>query len=200
MRGSFIIVGFFVVGLFLGLYVDFLLPVVESDITIYVLYALMFTVGISIGCDKKALNSLRNQDLKVILLPLGTIFGTIIAATLVSPLIFGVRLTDVIAISGGFGYYSLSSIILTEYRGAEIGTIALVANIAREIIALLAAPLLLRYFGRLAPISAAGATSLDTLLPIITRFSGKEFVVISIFHGLVLELTVPVLVTFLAQL
>lgn len=200
MKGSLIIVGFFVIGVFLGINIDMLLPIVESDITIYVLYALMLTVGISIGSDKKALDALRNQDLKVILLPIGTILGTIIAAVIISPLIFGVRLTDVIAISGGFGYYSLSSIILTEYRGAEIGTIALVTNIAREIIALLAAPLLLKYFGRLAPISAAGATSLDTLLPIITRFSGKEFVVISIFHGLVLELTVPILVTFLAQL
>lgn len=200
MKGSLIIVAFFALGVVLGLKVDALLPVVESNLSMYVLYALMFTVGLSIGCDKQALNALRNQNMKVILLPVGTILGSLAGAAIISPLVFNVSLRDILAISGGFGYYSLSSIILTEYRGAEIGTIALVANIVREIAALLGAPLFLKYFGRLAPISAAGATSLDTLLPVITKFSGKEFVVVSIFHGLVLELTVPILVTFLAGL
>ena len=166
----------------------------------YVLYCLMFTVGLSIGCDKNALNALRTQDLKVILLPIGTIAGTLLGALAVYPLVSDTPMQDVLAIASGFGYYSLSSIILTEYRGAEIGTIALMANITREIITLLAAPLLVTLFGKLAVISSAGATSLDTLLPIVAKFSGKEFVIVSIFHGLILELTVPILVTFLAGL
>lgn len=195
MKGSLIIVAFFVVGVILGLDLDVLKSFAESDVSSYVLYGLMFSVGISIGCDKKTLNSLRNQDLRVILLPVATIIGTTVAALLVSPLISGLTLRETLAVSAGFGYYSLSSIIITEYSGAEIGTIALLANIIREIMALLLAPFMVRWFSPLALISASGATSLDTLLPIITRFSGKEFVVISIFHGLVMELTVPVLVT-----
>lgn len=193
MRGSLIIVAFFAVGVLLGLTIDWLKNIPEYSN--YVLYALMFTVGISIGCDKKTLNSLRNQDLRVVLLPVATIIGTTVAALLVAPLLTGMTLREVLAVSAGFGYYSLSSIIITEYSGAEIGTIALIANIVREIMALLLAPLMVRWFSPLGLISASGATSLDTLLPIITRFSGNEFVVISIFHGLVMELTVPVLVT-----
>lgn len=193
MKGSLIIVAFFAVGVVLGLTVESL--VVVTEYSSYVLYALMFTVGVSIGCDKKTLNSLRNQDLRVVLLPVATIIGTTAAAILISPLITGLSLKEVLAVSAGFGYYSLSSIIITEYSGAEIGTIALIANIVREIMALLLAPIMVRWFSPLGLISASGATSLDTLLPIITRFSGKEFVVISIFHGLVMELTVPVLVT-----
>lgn len=46
--------------------------------------------------------------------------------------------------------------------------------------ALLGAPLLVRYFGRLAPISAAGVNSMDVILPVITRYSGKEMVPIAI--------------------
>lgn len=193
MKGSLIIVGFFVVGIVLGLNIDLLKEYTEYSS--YVLYALMFTVGVSIGCDKKTLNSLRNQDLRVVLLPVATIIGTLGATLLLTPLMTGMSLREVLAVAAGFGYYSLSSIIITEYSGAEIGTIALIANIVREIMALLMAPLMVRWFSPLALISASGATSLDTLLPIITRFSGKEFVVISIFHGLVMELTVPVLVT-----
>lgn len=193
MKGSLIIVGFFVVGIVLGLNIDSLKECTEYSS--YVLYALMFTVGVSIGCDKKTLNSLRNQDLRVVLLPVATIVGTLGAALLLTPLMTDMSLREVLTVASGFGYYSLSSIIITEYSGAEIGTIALIANIVREIMALLMAPLMVRWFSPLALISASGATSLDTLLPIITRFSGKEFVVISIFHGLVMELTVPVLVT-----
>ena len=99
------------------------------------------------------------------------------------------------AVGSGFGYYSLSSIFITEYKGAELGTIALLSNILREIMALLLAPLFVKYFGKLAPISVGGATTMDTTLPIILKFSGKEFAVISVFHGFILDLSVPVLVT-----
>lgn len=61
---------------------------------------------------------------------------------------------DTMAINSGFAYYSLSSIFITEFRGVELGTIALLANIIREMITLLLAPLLAKVFGPLAPITA----------------------------------------------
>ena len=104
------------------------------------------------------------------------------------------------AVGAGFGYYSLSSIFITEYKGPELGTIALLSNITREIITLLFAPLLVRWFGNLAPISAGGATTMDTTLPIITRYSGQSFVVVSIFHGFVVDFSVPFLVTLFCSI
>ena len=100
----------------------------------------------------------------------------------------------------GFGYYSLSGIFITEYRGPELGTVALLANISRELLTLLCAPLLVRWFGRLAPISAGGATTMDTTLPVITRVSGNAYVVVSVFHGFVVDFSVPFLVTFFCSL
>ena len=73
------------------------------------------------------------------------------------------------------------------------------SNIFREIITLLFAPLLAKYFGELAPIAAGGATAMDTTLPIITKFSGKEYGIISLFSGIVLSLLVPFLVTFILK-
>ena len=108
--------------------------------------------------------------------------------------------TDCMAVGAGFGYYSLSSIFITEYKGPELGTIALLSNITREIITLLFAPLLVRWFGNLAPISAGGATTMDTTLPIITRYSGQSFVVVSIFHGFVVDFSVPFLVTLFCSI
>ena len=109
-------------------------------------------------------------------------------------------LTDCLAVASGFGYYSLSSIFITEYRGSELGTVALLANISREIITLLMAPILVKWFGRLAPISAGGATTMDTTLPVILKTSGSSFVVLSVFHGFVVDFSVPFLVTFFCSL
>lgn len=112
------------------------------------------------------------------------------------------------AVGSGFAYYSLSSILITQFKepsiglqlATELGTIALLANISREILTLLAAPLLVRWFGNLAPISAGGATTMDTTLPIITRTAGQQFVVVSIFHGFVVDFSVPFLVTLFCSI
>ncbi|MCF0160822.1 MAG: lysine exporter LysO family protein, partial [Bacteroidaceae bacterium] len=88
----------------------------------------------------------------------------------------------------------LSSMIISNAKGPELGTIALMANIIREVITLLGAPLLVRIFGRLAPISSGGATTMDTTLPIITETCGNQFVMVSLFHGFVVDFSVPFLV------
>lgn len=196
MKGSLIIVAFFIAGVLLGRFVDIPAILTAEAPTLYALYALMFLVGISIGSDKKALQALKQQNLKIVLVPLATIVGTLIGSALISFILSGRSITDCLAVGSGFGYYSLSTIFITQYKGAELGTIALVSNIMRELIALLAAPLLVRYFGMLAPISVGGATTADTTLPIITKFCGKEFVIISIVHGITVDLSVPFLVTF----
>lgn len=196
MKGSLTIVAFFIAGVLLGRFVDIPAILTAEAPTLYALYALMFLVGISIGSDKKALQALKQQNLKIVLVPLATIVGTLIGSALISFILSGRSITDCLAVGSGFGYYSLSTIFITQYKGAELGTIALVSNIMRELIALLAAPLLVRYFGKLAPISVGGATTADTTLPIITKFCGKEFVIISIVHGITVDLSVPFLVTF----
>lgn len=196
MKGSITIVAFFIAGILIARFIDIPSSVTGDKLTVYALYLLMFLVGISIGSDKKALQALRRQDLKLVLVPLATISGTLAGSVLISFALQGRSITDCLAVGSGFGYYSLSSIFITQYKGAELGTIALVSNIMRELIALLAAPLLVRYFGKLAPISVGGATTADTTLPIITKFSGKEFVIISIIHGITVDLSVPFLVTF----
>lgn len=166
------------------------------DASFYVLCVLMFFVGFGVGSDTNVLGNLRGVNPRLLLLPLVTIAGTLAGVAAVSFLLPDRSLADCLAIGSGFGYYSLSSIFITEYRGAELGTVALIANIMRELIVLIAAPLLVRCFGRLAPISAAGATSMDTTLPVIMQTSGSGFVILSVFHGFVVDFSVPFLVTF----
>ena len=196
MKGSLIIVGFFVLGIIVGLCDVIPDSFVNSDVSYYALCCLMFCVGISIGCDTSVLKSFKEVNPRLMMLPIMTILGTLAGCAAVSILLGHRQLTDCLAIGSGFGYYSLSSIFITQYRGAELGTIALLANISREILTLLCAPLLAKYFGRVAPISVGGATTMDTTLPIITRYTGESFIIVSIFHGFCVDFSVPFLVTF----
>ncbi len=196
MKGSLIIVGFFLLGTLCGMF--HLLPsdLSQSNISFYALCALMFSVGISIGNDPQTLRNFRSLNPRLVLLPVATILGTLSTAALVSLILPHRSASECMAIGSGMGYYSLSSIFITQYKGPELGTLALLSNILREIMTLLCAPLLVRWFGNLAPISAGGATTMDTTLPIITRTAGQQFVIVSIFHGFITDFSVPFLVTF----
>ena len=83
MKGSLIVVGFFALGCLLGW--SGWLPdvVIENDITVYVLYLLMFQVGLSIGSDKKLKDILGSIRPKLLLVPLATIAGTLVFSALV---------------------------------------------------------------------------------------------------------------------
>lgn len=200
MKGSLIIVGFFVLGTFCGAFHLLPFDIGESRVSFYVLCGLMFSVGLSIGNDPQTLKNFRALNPRLVFLPIATILGTLGAAALVSLLLPHRSVADCMAVGSGMGYYSLSSIFITEYKGPELGTVALLSNIFREIMTLLCAPLLVRWFGNLAPIASGGATTMDTTLPIITRCVGQQFVVVSIFHGFVTDFSVPFLVTFFCSI
>ena len=203
MKGSIIIIAFFALGIAVGLLFstcNLQFSIFNIHFSTFILYALMFCVGISIGSDTKTLKSFKDVNPRLMMLPVMTVVGTLAGTAAASALLPHRHVFDCLAIGSGFGYYSLSSIFITEYKGAELGTIALLANIMREIITLLCAPLLVRYFGKLAPISMGGATTMDTTLPIITRTSGQDYVIVSIFHGFCVDFSVPFLVTFFCSI
>lgn len=195
MKGSLIIVAFFAAGILCGR-AD-VLPqwVSSSTVSMTALCALLLCVGMGIGSNPDMKSEFRSLNPRVALLPLATILGSWAGAA-IAFLMLQRTITDCLAISSGFAYYSLSSIFLTEYRGIELGTIALVANLVREAITLLGTPLLARLFGPLAPISVGGATTMDTTLPIITHTCGQRFTILAIFHGFIVDFSVSFLVTF----
>ena len=192
MKGSLIIIGFFLLGVACG--VAHLVPAWITDYNFYVLCALLFAVGMSVGIDGSIVQRFRALNPRLAWLSVCSILGTL-AGSVVAWLLVPREVTEVLAVGSGFGYYSLSSILITEYSGAELGTVALLANITRELFTLLAAPLMVRFFGTLAPIAAGGATAMDTTLPIISQTAGREYVPVSIYCGFVTDFSVPFLVT-----
>ena len=199
MKGSLIILFFFCSGVLLarlGLIPTYLL---EHDCTVYALWLLMLLVGISIGSDRRLGEILRTLRPRVLLLPLATTVGTFAGTALIS-LFLTYSVSECMAVGAGFAYYSLSSIFISQYKGPELGTIALISNIARELITLLLTPLLARHLGPLIPISCGGASTMDTTLPVITRYCGKEWIFVSIVHAMILDFSVPFWVIFFCTL
>lgn len=198
MKDSLVIVVFFTLGLVSG--VTLPSPPLPEAAGYWTLCVLMGTVGFSIGQNDEVRRSIRNLDKRLMLLPLATILGTWGGMLVVSVLIPRLSVSEWMAVGSGFGYYSLSGIMISELKGAEIGTIALMSNIIRELITLVASPFLLRWFGPLAPITAGGCTTEDTTLPVIARTCGKELVPVSIFHGLTIDFSVPFLISFFCSI
>ncbi|MFW6372046.1 MAG: lysine exporter LysO family protein [Bacteroidota bacterium] len=200
MKDSIIILLFFMTGILLG---RFNWYPGNMDITLFTRYALYFLlvlVGITIGMDKRVWVYFRRLQLKILLVPLGTIVGSAIGAIFYSMIYSYPDYIDALAISAGYGYYSLSSIMITELAGKSLGLIALLSNITREIFTLLAAPLLSRFFGQLAPVTSGGATSMDTTLPVILKHTSPGYSIIAITHGIILSIFVPVIISILYKL
>ncbi len=200
MKGSLIILSFFIAGLLLayfGLVPDFLINI---DYSYYALIVLMFFVGIATGANPKTFEMLKKAKFKIFLVPISAIIGTLFGVAVVSFLLPTVNIEDSLAIGSGFGYYSLSSILISEVKGEYLGVTALLSNILREILTLLFTPVILKYFGKISPIAVGGATSMDTTLPIITKYVGSEYALTSVLSGTILTIIVPILVALFISL
>ena len=102
--GGFIVVAFFALGCVCG-WLGFLPDALtDGDFSMYVLYLLMIQVGISIGSDKRLKEILAGIRPKLLLLPLGTIVGTLLFVSVVGVVLNGIEMADCMAVGAGFGY------------------------------------------------------------------------------------------------
>lgn len=132
------------------------------------------------------------MGLKVLLVPLMVAIGSIVGSV-IGGSILGMPFNESGAIGAGFGWYSLSAIELAKHS-AELGTLAFITNVSREIIAIITIPLIAKYIGKLESIAPGGATSMDTTLPIVSNATDGNTAVISFITGVSLSLLVPILV------
>lgn len=170
----------------------------DTCITI-MLCLLLFVIGLDMSQNKGVITQIRRLGWKIVLLPLFIAAGSI-AGSLVASLAIGLRPGYGMAIGAGFGWYSLSGVMLTGLVGAQIGTMALLSNVFREMLSIVIMPLVVKYFGKIAAIAPGGATTMDTTLPVVVQYAGSDMGVISFISGFILSMLVIVLVPFFAGL
>lgn len=153
---------------------------------------LLFFVGIDLGSNKEIFKNLKDVGFKILIVPFATIIGSLTGG-IVCSFIFDIDLFGSLAIASGLSWYTLSAIVITPIS-SELGTVAFLSNVFREVMAFVAIPFIAKHIGYLETIAAGAAISMDTGLPMITKNTNQEVAVISFISGAILSLAVTVLV------
>ncbi|AMT96320.1 MULTISPECIES: lysine exporter LysO family protein [Psychrobacter] len=197
IRGSLAQVFCVAIGMIIGylLPADYMPP--ENTMTV-LLMILILLVGIGLKGSgitlKEVLLNRRGVEMSIIFT----------LSVLVGGLIFALLFTDVswakgLALASGFGWYSLSAIVMTDAYGAVWGSVALFNDLVREFFALLFIPVFMRKYPS-AAVGLGGATSLDFTLPIIQQSGGLKVVPLAISFGFIINIVSPVLMVFFSAL
>ena len=186
-----------VAGVLCGLFLPILARFRPEALITWILYGLLFLIGISLARSGLRIRDLLDHSLWI--LPLGTAIGTLLAGGALA-LALGQRVGSGMALASGFGWYSLSGVLLIELDGPMLGATAFLANMFREALALLAIPILARMRHPYIAIGVAGATSMDVTLPLIEASCGPRSVPFSVASGVALSAAVPVLVPLVYSL
>lgn len=184
--------GVVVIGFALGLTG---LPILQhaTEASEYTLIFLLLLVGIQLrnnGMTLKQIVLNRRGMIVAVIVAVSSLAGGVINA-----FILDLPIKTGMAMASGFGWYSLSGILLTESFGPVIGSAAFFNDLARELIAIMLIPGLVRR-SRSTALGLCGATSMDFTLPVLQRSGGVEIVPAAIVHGFILSLLVPLLMAF----
>lgn len=161
---------------------------------------MIFIAGIEIGSNRGILKRICNvhSALLALAIPLAVACGSICGALFLGH-IAGLSTYDSLLGGGGLGWYSFSSVVISAMYSTEIGTVAFLANMMREISGFFLIPLLVRVHKFLA-LAPSGAATMDSGLPVVIKYTNLHVGMYSFINGLVLTLIVPVLISWLLSL
>lgn len=159
-----------------------------------ILVLLLLLIGIQLRSNNITLKQIiinRIGLTTTLIVTLSTLLGGFIVAYLLN-----IPPHTSMAMASGFGWYSLSGILMTEAQGPIIGSITFLNDILRELCAIILLPSLLKRF-KFVSLGICGATSMDFTLPMLQKGGGIMMVPPAIVQGFLLTLIMPVLMTFL---
>ncbi|GAB3478779.1 LysO family transporter [Marinomonas epiphytica] len=162
-----------------------------DEIVTGLLYVLLFLVGCQLRQGNYRLRKLFLNSQGVIIASV-TIFATLLSGWLGS-LLLGLDWYHGLAVVSGFGWYSLSGILITGLGDPVLGTTAFLLDLGREIIALSIIPFLARVNSHLS-VGYSGATAMDFTLPMLGKFHGAEIIPVCIASGFIMSILVPILI------
>ncbi|PJC87764.1 hypothetical protein CSW98_01150 [Vibrio sp. HA2012] len=183
-------------GLVAGLMLPFNLYWVDTAIE-WILFLLLFFIGIQLRNSGLTLRQIllnKHGMLISLVMILSSWLGGVIAA-----LLLDLPLYQSLAMASGFGWYSLSGILMGDAFGPVFGGASFMLELFRELVALVTIPLMIRNRPCTA-IGYAGATAMDFTLPVIQTSGGVRCVPVAIVSGFILSLVVPLFILFFVSL
>lgn len=190
--GSLTLCGAVIVGFLCGL-TGFEFMRYATEASEYALIFLLFLIGIQLrGSDMSIRQIILNRRGLMIAM---TVFISSMLAGLMNALLLSLPIKTALAMASGFGWYSLSGILMTESFGPVIGSASFFNDLIRELFAIMLIPTLIVRQRSMA-VGLSGATSMDFALPVLQRSGGIAIVPAAIVHGFILSLLAPVLIAF----
>ncbi|CAM3621705.1 lysine exporter LysO family protein [Parendozoicomonas haliclonae] len=155
------------------------------------LYCMLVLVGIQLRSGNVAIKDvlLNKTGMRIA----ATVTVTAFFGGLIAGWIAGVPANVSLALASGFGWYSLSGIMIGDQLGPVYGSVAFMVDLSRELVALLLIPFVIRRNAPMA-IGYGGATAMDYTLPVIERTGGVHCVPVAVASGFILSLAAPLLI------
>ncbi|MGQ7261447.1 lysine exporter LysO family protein [Vreelandella sp. V005] len=201
MQGSILLVavvaGGVIIGLLLGPTVGEALFNTADLLAEWVLYLLLVLIGCQLRNSGMPLRQIliNRMGLAIaVTLAISSLLAGLAAAPLLS-----LRWNEGLAMASGFGWYSLSAILIGDQLGPLMGGVAFFNDLTRELLAFILIPLVIHRHTALA-IGYGGATSMDFTLPVIQQHGGVACVPIAVVSGFILSLLSPPLILFFLSL
>ena len=198
MLGSVIQVGSVIVGFIVGRLLPINnLPITVDSIIKGLLMLLILLVGIQLSHSGMTLRQvlLNKRGVQVsVLFCISVALGGVVFGLMMP----NVSIMQGLALSSGYGWYSLSGIVMTDAYGAIWGSVALLNDLLREFLALMFIPLLMRKYPSTA-VGLGGVTSMDFTLPVIQSSGGNEVVPLAMSFGFIVNIVSPVLMVLFSS-
>lgn len=192
-----------IISVLIGFTVGFYLPnwhyAIDPIVTISLLL-MMFFVGLNFGQEKEFFSKIKKEGLSLLIYPILIGAGSLVGAFLVG-LFLPIGLLETVTVGAAFGWYSLSGPLLSKMVSTELGTVAFLANLFREIITFFLIPLFAKTTLKrngISPLAFAsgGATTMDSTLPIILQTTDTQTTLAAFISGAILSMSVPLLLQF----
>ena len=179
-------------GILFGVFFNFN---VSGNLITILLMVLVFTVGVDIGSEEKILQKIKVSFKTILIQTVLTILGTLTFSGVVS-LFTDLTVKEAVGAASGLGWYSLSGVMISGMYSPVLGAISFTSNVIREVLGILLIPIVSK-FSELGAISIGGATSMDTLLGIISKNTNKKNTLVAFGQGVLLSISVPILISII---
>lgn len=166
---------------------------ISGDFMVISICVLLAFVGFNMGLDGSVIASLKAVGFKALLIPGAAILGSL-AFGMIYGVISSLSVKEAMAVSAGFGWYTLAPSIIAEAGFAVAGAVSFMHNVIRETVGIVVIPLAAKKFGYLEATSIPGVAAMDVCLPIVERSCGNGIVIYSFCTGALMSAVVPVLV------
>jgi uncharacterized membrane protein YbjE (DUF340 family) len=171
---------------------------VSSYVFDFSLVLLLFVMGFVFGADREAVVRLKKAGLKIFVVPFAIALGSIVGG-FVGGYLLGISVVGSMAITAGFGWYTLAGPLVGQLFGTSLGALGFMVNFLRELLTITTIPLTAKA-DRYLPVAFGGATTMDTTLPFIVKYCGPEVMVVAFSSGFALSLIAPFTITAIAAI